>query len=128
MWGLGGLEGLDGSLAECAPRGIAVLGVKAPGSESLTLAPGRTRELAPGSANCEAETAVLGVGVPAHLVRAASPASWKGIVGFRLVLGREGMGLQIRSVSQPLSGMVGAQWHPPRDVPASLGVGWASIL
>lgn len=28
------------------PGGIAVLGVKAPGLESLTLAPGRTRELA----------------------------------------------------------------------------------
>lgn len=112
------------------PGGIAVLGVKAPGSESLTLAPGRTWELGAGSgsANCEAETAVVGVGVPAHLVRTASPASWKGIVGFRLVLGREGMGLQIRSVSHPLSGMVGAQWHPPRDVPASLGVGWVGIL
>lgn len=46
MWGLGGLEGLDGSLADCEARGIAVQRIKAPGSEPLTVTPGRTWELA----------------------------------------------------------------------------------
>lgn len=44
--GFGGLEGLDGSLVECAPGGIAVQGIKTPGSESLTVTPGRTWEVA----------------------------------------------------------------------------------
>lgn len=76
MWGLGGLEGLDGSLVECAPRGIAVQGIKAPGSESLTVTPGRTWEVALALQTVEQRLQlVVGEGVFASLVSAASPAS-----------------------------------------------------
>lgn len=70
------MEGLDGSLAECAPRGIAVLGIKAPASESLTVTPGRTWELVLALQTVEQRLQpVVGEGVLASLVRAASPAS-----------------------------------------------------
>lgn len=128
MWGLGGLEELDGSLADCAVRGIAVQGIKTPGSESLTVTPGRTWELALALQTVEQRLQpVVGEGILTLLVRAASPASKQGIVGFGLVLGREGMGVHIRNVSQPLSGNGCAQWHPPRDVPTSIGVGWTGV-